>query len=275
MGAGDANGGGDARLRKQVRRGVWRAATGVANLSVAGAAAAGAAALGSWAMAALGGAAYAAMVAWDLSNPRFWRRLVEGDGDAGAPVALPDPRQVGDPELRRRLTEILDARRALADVLATTPAEVRGHVAATLATVGELEARAAALIARGDGLARYLAGARPDDVRRAAADLERRRDAAADADARAQYERALSAQRDHVRALDEIGAAAGRIQAHLAGVTALLAALPARIVHLKALDAQAMDSVSGDMQDELERFRLEISSFEETLKTLAEVPATS
>jgi hypothetical protein len=262
----------DARRGAQLRRGVWRAVLGPVNLTVAGAAAAGAAALGSWALAALGGVAYGALVAWDLANPKFWQKTI-GGAEAAPPIELPDPRKVEDPELRSRLVEILEARHALAGVLATTPADVRDHLDGTLAGVGELEARAAALIARGEGLSRYLATAPEQEIRAAVADLERRRDAAPDPDTRRQYEQALEARREHLRTLDEIGAAATRIEAHLARVAALLAALPARVVNLKALDAQAVDTASGDMKDELDQFSLEISSFEETLKTLTEVPA--
>ncbi len=43
-------------------------------------------------------------------------------------------------------------------------------------------------------------------------------------------------------------------------------------MRLRALDAQAMDSLSGNVNEELDSFNLEIKSFEETLKSLAEVP---
>ena len=51
-----------------------KSALGTVNLVVAGAAAVGAAALHSVPVLALGGVAYAALGAWDLVTPAFWRK---------------------------------------------------------------------------------------------------------------------------------------------------------------------------------------------------------
>jgi hypothetical protein len=256
-----------------VARGVVKAATSAINLTVMGAAGVGAAALGSWPIAALGGVAYGALVAWDLASPKFWAK-VRGQPSAPPPVDLPAADKLATPALRRLCGELLEARAALARVRAAAPPEVLGHVAETLASVGELEQRAAVLLRRGDLLARYLASAGLEKVRAAVEDLRRKREATLDAEARAQYESALVAKQEHLRTLEELAAASDRIAAHLTRLTALLDALPAKIVHLEALDAQAMDRVSGALNDEIESFTLEISSFEETLKTMAEVPSS-
>ena len=254
--------------RRKIRRGVWKATTNGVNLSVLGAAGAGAAALGSWPIVALGGVAYAALVAWDLSSPKFWSRVL-GNLPESEPVQLPAPSDV-DPSLREPLTEILAAQKALKRVVDETPAEVLAHLTGTLASTGELERRAATLVARGDALARYLIGAGVPAVREAVAELQRRTRGVSDLQARAQYESALAAKRAHLSTLEEIIAALDRIVAHLTRVAALLSSLPPKIVHLRSLDAEAMEGVSGDMSQELDSFTLEISSFEETLKTLAE-----
>jgi hypothetical protein len=257
--------------RRQLRRGVWKATTGALNLSVAASAGLGAALLGSWPVAALGGAAYAALVAWDLSSAKFWARVV-GQGDRRPPATLPAPGKVASPELRANLEEILAARHELATVVESTPPQVLGHLHGTLAAVGELERRAAELLTRGDSLARYLAGAGLDDVRRAVEGLRHKLQATQDREARAHYQSALEARQQHLLALEEIASATGRLQAHLTRLAALLSSLPPKIVQLRALDAETLDRMSGDMSHELESFTLETASFEETLRTLAEVP---
>ena len=263
---------GDRRARDdrhKIRRGLWKAASNGVNLSVVGAAGAGAAAMGSWPILALGGAAYAALVAWDLSSPKFWARVL-GNVPVAEVVQLPNPRDV-DQTLREPLGEILAAQQALKKVVVETPADVLSHLTGTLVSAGELERRAAALLARGDALARFLVGAGVPAVREAVAELQRRARGAADAQARAQYESALAAKRAHLATLEEIIAALDRIVAHLTRVAALLSSLPPKIVHLRSLDAEAMEGLSGNMSQELDSFTVEISSFEETLKTLSEV----
>jgi hypothetical protein len=258
---------------RRLRRGVLASVSSPVNVGVAAAGAIGAAAIGSWPLAALGGVAYAALVAWDLSSPRFWSRALSREG-AAAPVALPAAARLVDPELRAAAEEIARARADLDRVVEETPPAVLAHLGETLASVQELEGRAAALLVRGDALARYLAQAGLPAVRRAVEELEARRTATGDVEARAQYDSALQARRDHLRTLDEIAAALDRSRAHLSRLAALLAGLPPKIVHLRTLDAQAMDRLSGDLTDELGRFTIEIASFEEAIEALAEAPVS-
>lgn len=253
--------------KRNLRKGVGRAVTGSLNLAVVGASGVGAAALGSWPILALGGAAYAALVAWDLSNPKFWAKVL--GTAAPEPVALPQPEKLAA-ALRPVTTEIRAARQELERVLATTPPEVAEHLGGTLTTAAELERRAAELLARGDTLQRYLDSARLDEVRAAVAELERKLGARADAEARAQYQRALEARQEHLRTLEQIAGAVDRLLAHLTRVAALLSALPPKVIHLGALDAEAMDRASGAIERELDSFTVEIASFEETLETLTQ-----
>ncbi len=53
-------------------------------------------------------------------------------------------------------------------------------------------------------------------------------------------------------------------------VASSLDGLPAKIVHMRALDADAMDKLGGDVNGELERVNDEMKAFEETLRTLGE-----
>jgi hypothetical protein len=45
-------------------------------------------------------------------------------------------------------------------------------------------------------------------------------------------------------------------------------------MHLRALDGQAIDALSGDVNQELDRMNQEVAAFEDTLKSLSvRVPA--
>ena len=68
----------------------------------------------------------------------------------------------------------------------------------------------------------------------------------------------------------DIAAARERVVASLARMTATIEGLPPKIVRMKALDAQAMDALSGSMSDELARINGDMLVFEETLQSLGE-----
>ena len=53
---------------------------------------------------------------------------------------------------------------------------------------------------------------------------------------------------------------------NLARLVATYQGLPGRVVHMRALDAQAVDALSGDVNQELDRMNHEMAAFEETLK---------
>ena len=257
-----------------MRRGVVRATTNGLHLAMVGAGGLGAAALSSWPILALGTAAYAALVAWDLASPKFWDEIVSGVRPAVDPPALPSPDRLASPELRQPARQFLAARDELARVRDGTPPEVAAHLEGTFATAGELEGRAAVLLDRGGALFTYLSRANIDEVRASVADLGQKARGTRDAEARAQYQQAFEARQEHLQTLEQIVDAQARNLAHLTRLGALLSALPAKVVHLRTLDAEAMDRVSGNMKEELESFNVEIAGFEETLKTLTEVGNT-
>jgi hypothetical protein len=167
---------------------------------------------------------------------------------------------------------ILAARRELERVLRETPAEVKSHLGVALGSVAELESRAARLVVRAEELARYLHSTDAEALRQQLGELEAQARRTSDDEARAHYENAQAARRDHLLALDDVSRARERIGANLARIGAALEGLPAKVVRLRALDAQAMDALSGNVNEELDSFNLEIKSFEETLQSLVEAP---
>lgn len=249
---------------------IGKAVTGYLNIGVAGAAAVSAAALHSWPLLAIGGVAYAALVAWDVANPKFWQKTHAPDPEQD----LPNPSKISDPAVKETLVQILAARAERARVLAETPDQVKAHLGVALASLGELEERAGRLVARAEALFKYLSNVNPEPIRKEILRLGEKAARARDPEARTQYESARAAREEQLRALDDIADARDRGAANLARIAATLEALPAKVVRMRALDAQAMDALSGDVNQELEMVNSEVQMFEETLKSLAEV-ATS
>jgi hypothetical protein len=245
---------------------IVRATTGVTNLVVVGAAAVGAAALQSWPILALGGAAYAAMVAWDMATGKGKKAQ-----ERGAPPTLGDVDDYGDPQTQSAVRNILAAKLQIEKVLAETGEDVQVHLALALASVIELEERAANLARRAEDVSKYL---KTTDARVVQADVEaltRRVQQTRDPEARAQLESAAQARREHLDVLRDLWSTKERIDATLLSIASTLEALPAKIVRMRALDAQATDKLSGDVKEELDRMNTEIRTFEETLKSVAEV----
>jgi hypothetical protein len=242
------------------------AATGLVNLGVAGAAAAGAAALQSWPLLAVGAVTYSALVAWDLV------RKGAGEGGGGR-AALRDPGAYKDPQARASVAAVVAARGEIERVLVDTPAEVQASLAVAIDMVGALVERAAGLADRCEDLSSYLATKDPREVRRDVDSIRARIEQTSDAEARAQYQAALASREDHLRSLEELGNARERVVASLLSITSSLEGLPAKMVHMRVLDAAAMDKLGGDVNGELERVNDEMKSFEETLRTLGEARA--
>ena len=104
--------------RSGVGKVMGRAVAGPLNLSVLGGAVVGALALASWPLAALGGVAYAALVASDVSSPEFRKKVLFG---RPAPVGLPKPETLEDPQVKASVMEIMAARVEIDAVVKATP----------------------------------------------------------------------------------------------------------------------------------------------------------
>jgi hypothetical protein len=262
--------------RPRFARVVARAASGPINLTVAGAGIAGALALNLWPLAALGGAAYLALVGWDLASPDFWKKTFArpeaGDTIAGDEEdTIPDPASLRDPIARDAATGVLAARKELDRVVGEASTEVGVELAGLLVNLDELQGRAAGLIRRAEDLALFLGKSDPEPVRREIARLTDLSARTTDIEARAQYDSALASRQEQLRVLDDIASALERLRANLTRIVATFEGLSAKVVRMGAMDAQAMDHLSGDMNQELERMNGEIHTFEETLRHLVTV----
>ncbi len=249
------------------KKSIVKSATSMVNIVVAGSAAIGAVALHSWAIAAVGGATFFALTAWDLvaGDDRKKRR----DSVPGAPpLATSD--DVSDAQTKAALQTIEKARAEIDRVLEETPADVQASLSMVGVSVNELEERARKLGARGEDLARYLAGTSFAQVEKDVEALTQRARMTEDKEARAQYEGARAARAEHLATLKDLVRAKERIDASMLSIAATLDGLPPKIVRMRAMDAQAMDQLGGDVKDELDRMNGEIQSFEETLAHLGE-----
>jgi hypothetical protein len=255
------------------RRIVVRSATSPLNLSIVGAAAAGSIALHSWPLIALGGAAYAALVAWDLVSPDFWRKTFVPER-SGTGSQFPDPKKIRDPSLRQTAEIVRAARASLDRLLDEATGDVAVQLAGTKVSIDELEGRAASLIRMGDQLVRYLGQSDVEGVRREIERLRARGAQTADPQAKEQYEQSVKAREQQLAVLTDISGAVERVYANLSRIVATLEGLSARVVRMGAMDAQAMDNLSGDINAELERMNRDIDTFEQTLRHLVAPEAT-
>ena len=254
--------------RKGVGKVFGRAIAGKLNLSILGGAVIGAVALASWPIAALGGAAYAALVASDVSSAEFRKRVLFG---RTAPARLPNPETLDDPQVRKAVERIALARAEVDQVVKATPARVQRHVTTALAAIDELEGHGAALALRADELSRYLASVDVMAAHDEADSLATRAKQTLDPAARANYEAAAHAARERVTALGDIATVRERTFAHLARIESAIKAVPSKLVRLRALDDQASDALTGDVGAELERMNIDLRAFEQTLESIVEV----
>lgn len=245
-----------------------RAVAGPLNLSILGGAVIGAVALASWPIAALGGAAYAALVASDVSSAEFRKRVLFG---RARPAALPDPRTLGDSEVRAAVERIAIARAEVDQVVKATPQRIQRNVTAALAAIDELQGHGAALALRADAVSRYLGTVDRAAAQREAEALTARASNTPDPGARQSYEAAAHAAAERVTALGDIATARERTLAHLARIESAIKAMPTKLVRLRALDDQASDALTGDVGAELERMNIDLRAFEQTLESLVEV----
>jgi hypothetical protein len=179
---------------------------------------------------------------------------------------MPDPDTIKDQETRNAIHKIIAAKTALQKVIDETPEDVLFHMKKTLDSIDELERYAVRLVERVDDIAAHLAKVNLPALVTEVKQLATRASAAKDAEARESFDDAKDARMDEIRALKELRATKERIDANLMRVVAVLGALPTKIVHMRALDAQAMDQISGDISDDLAAIGKELETSEQVIK---------
>lgn len=252
--------------RTGVGKVVTRSATSPLNLSVVGAAAVGAVALMSWPIAALGGVAYAALVASDVANPEFRRKALKRGGG----VSLPRLKDIEDVDLRELVRQIVAAGQDLTDTLAETPQRVRKNLSTTIDSLEELQGHAAVLVERAKDLGAYLDRVDRAQAKQEAGELQKRAATASDPGESREYQLAATAAGERVAALADIAKGKALIFANLTRIVATLRGVPPKIVRMRALDDRASDQITGDFDRELGRMNTDLRAFEQTLESLVE-----
>ncbi len=243
-----------------------KAITGPLNLGVLGGAVLGAVALASWPIAAVGGAAYAALVATDMTSSKFRRRVLRG---LDAPKL--DATAVRDDLVRAAALEIIQAHAEVGRVVDAMPERVRRNVTQALAAIAELEAHGAVLVARADEIAAYLVTVDVKAAKVEALGHSTKAQLAGDASEKADYEAAAAAGHERIKAIQDLDRARQRTMAHLAKIAATIKTVPTKLVKLRALDDQARGALTSDVGSELERMNVDLRAFEQTLESLVEV----
>jgi hypothetical protein len=232
------------------------------NLGIAAGAATLAIGLGSLPIGILGGLAYLAMVAFDALSPNKPKPA------AKIPTTLPDPKGIKDPQTRASVTRILTSKATLQRTLEETPPDVIAHMTTTLATLQQLEAYGARLVVRNEDIVTHLAGVDVAALVEEIKDIQQRAQDATNPGSKTSLDQARAARMEELRALKELKATKDSIDAQLMRLVAVFGALPTKLVHMRALDAEAVDRLSGDMNEELEAVSSELKTSEKVIKNL-------
>jgi hypothetical protein len=244
---------------------VGRALVNPVGLGVVAGAATVAIALANPIVGAIGGGAYVVSVLIDAirrGRKKSKRKLL---------FSGIDPDAITDPDMKAAVLKIIAARERLQKVIDETPPDVLLQLQQTMASLDEMQSYAASLIERSESTAKYLASVNLPALVQEVKTLAQRAAAAKDQQARASFDEAKNARMDEIRSLKDLRANKERVEANLMRVVAVLGALPTKIVRLRALDAQAMEQLSGDLTHDLTAMGEELKTSEKVIREM--VPA--
>jgi hypothetical protein len=232
---------------------------------VAGAAAA-AIALTNPLVAAAGGAVYVASVFVDALRRRRARakrrRINEVIG------GMPDLDDIRDPDTRATVAKMLAARENLQKVIDDTPSDILMQLQKTTDSLIQMDIYASTLVKRAEDTTAYLRSVNLPALVQEVKMLATKAAQAKDPEARASFDQAKNARMEQIRALKDLKANKERVDADLMRVVAVLGALPTKIVRLRALDAQAMEQLSGDITHDLTAMGEELKTSEQVIRQL-------
>jgi hypothetical protein len=236
-----------ADTQQVLGHGVFRAATRALNLCFAGVVATSSVVMHSWPLFGASVVGYATLVAWDLSRLGFWTRVLKDLRTR--PPALPDGEMFTDSGARHFLNRLHQTRAECRRVIGAMREPAPPRIMAQLEALPEVEKRALALILRLEELSRYLADKNMRGLRN---EIERLRRAAENTHSSrlgVEYQRAQSALRGELDALEEIAGAKELLTAKLETVTGALEMFPCEIVRLRVLEDDVREHAEHDPFD--------------------------
>ncbi|HEY5923769.1 MAG TPA: hypothetical protein VIV11_18935 [Kofleriaceae bacterium] len=241
---------------------VARALVNPVGLGVAAGAATVAIALTNPIIGVVGGGVYLATVMIDAIRRRSGKKKRKGPS---IPM-MKDPDDISDPQTRSAVQKILANKATLQRVLDETPQDLHIHISNTLGSLDELEMHAVRLVERAEDITKHMSKVNLPSLVAEVKQLATRAAAAKDPAARQSFEEAKSARMEEIRALKEIKATKERLDANLMRVVAVLGSLPTKLMHMRALDAQALDQMSGDISHDLSAIGEELKVSEQVIK---------
>jgi hypothetical protein len=240
---------------------VARALVNPVGLGVAAGAATVAIALTNPIIGIVGGGVYLATVAIDAIR----RRRSKKRRGPSIPM-MKDPSDIKDPATRSAVQKILANKTKLQTVLDETPQDFHVHISNTLSSLSELEMHAVRLVERAEDITTHLSQMNLPALVAEVKQLATRAAAAKDLATRQSFEEAKLARMEEIRTLKELKKTKDRIDANLMRVVAVLGSLPTKIVHMRALDAQALDQLAGDVSHDLHAISEELDTSEQVIK---------
>lgn len=242
---------------------VARALVNPVGVGVAAGAATVAIALTNPVIGIVGGGVYLATVAIDA----FRRRRKKSKRAKAANVfGMRHPDEIQDETTRNAVRKLLANRQTLEKVLEETPADIKIGIKNTLDSLDELDRRAVGLVDRAEDITTHLRKVNLPALVTEVKQLAQRAATSKDLEARKSFDEAKSARMDEIRALKDLRASKERIDANLMKVVAILGSLPTKLVQLRALDAQQMDQLSGDMREDLDVIGKEMEQQEKMVR---------
>jgi hypothetical protein len=241
---------------------VARALVNPVGLGVAAGAATVAIALTNPVVGIVGGGVYLATVAIDALR----RSRARKKRKAPSIPLMKHPDDIRDPATRSAVQKMLANKATLQKVLDETPDEVKLHMTKTLDSLDELERFAVRCVERAEDIMTHLSKVNLPALVAEVKQLATRAATAKDPSARQSFEEAKTARMDEIRSLKELKATKDRIDANLMRVVAVMGALPTKIVHMRALDAQALDQLSGDIGEDLSAIGAELKTTEQVIR---------
>ncbi|HUS28392.1 MAG TPA: hypothetical protein VMZ53_07785 [Kofleriaceae bacterium] len=217
-------------------------------------------------IAAAGGAVWGVSAAIDAirrSRARAKRKRIQS-----VIGGMPDLDDIRDADTRATVAKMQQARQNLQKVIDDTPADVLMQLQKTLDSLIQLELYAASLVKRAEDTTAYLRSVNLPSLVQEVKLLATKAAQAKDPEARASFDQAKNARMEQIRALKELRTSKERVDANLMRVVAVLGALPTKIVRLRALDAQAMEVLSGDITHDLTEMGEELKTSEQVIRQL-------
>ena len=169
----------------------------------------------------------------------------------------------------QRLVRSVDVQRGILQEIASASEEHKALLAATGERVRGLVEVLTKLVAQLQELDRHLSLTSPEDLERAAQELERRVQGAKDPAARGGFARALEQQRQKAQLFGELAARRERLEAQVVNVEITLETVGTQVARVKSADATAASAEGVRIEEMLDALAIDADAVAETVDDAA------